>query len=317
VSSPHLRVDTFEGRASITLVAGDLSATVLPSLGLLGVSLRRGTDEYLSLAGGVDGYAAGHTTGLPLLAPWANRLAGDEYRVGALTVDVADAPHLHRDPNGLPMHGTLIAEEGWEVVRLATDARSAVLVSRLDVGARPDLLASFPFPHELTVEHRLDGAALSVATTVRATGRRRVPVSFGWHPYFRLPGARRSALRIGLPARRHLELDDRGIPTGVGTREAAEESPLGSRSYDDLYALGRDRRVSLSAGERSLRLLFDRNYGYLQVYAPPEHNFCCLEPMTAPTNALVSGSCPMVSPGQSFTARFSVSPVPASREEPA
>ena len=317
MTAPHLQVDVFEGRAAVTLVAGELSATVLPTLGLLGVSLRRGADEYLSLPGGVDGYAAGHTTGLPLLAPWANRLAADEYRVGTLAVDLADAPHVHRDPNGLAMHGTLFAEDGWEVVRLATDARSAVLVSRLDVGSRPDLLASFPFPHELTVEHRLDGTALSVATTVRATGRRRVPVSFGWHPYFRLPGARRSALRVGLPARRHLDLDARGIPTGVGTRVAAEETPLGSRSYDDLYALGRDRRIRLSAGERSLHVLLDRNYGYLQVYAPPEQNFCCLEPMTAPTNALVSGSCPLVSPGQSFTARFSVSPVPASREESA
>jgi galactose mutarotase-like enzyme len=312
-----VRVHTFEGHAAITLAVGELAATVLPSLGLLGVSLRRGTDEYLSLAGGVDGYVAGHVTGLPLLAPWANRLAGDEYRVGTLTVDLSDVPHLHRDPNGLPMHGTLIAEEGWEVVRLATDARSAVMVSRLDVGARPDLLASFPFPHELTVEHRLDATALSVATTVRATGRRRVPVSFGWHPYLRIPGARRGSLRIGMPARRHLELDERSIPTGVGVRAPAEEAPLGSRSYDDLYALGRDRRVSLAAGDRALRLLFDRNYGFLQVYAPPEQNFCCLEPMTAPTNALASGSCPLVSPGQSFTARFSISPVPAPREESA
>ncbi|HVN51491.1 MAG TPA: aldose 1-epimerase [Acidimicrobiales bacterium] len=308
MSAPHLRVHTYEAQAAVTLAAGDLSVTVLPSLGLLGASLRRGDDEYLSLHTGVDGYAAGHTTGLPLLAPWANRLSGDEYRVGALTVDLGGAPRVHRDVNRLPMHGTLGADTGWEIVRLATDVRSAVMVSRLDVGSRPDLLESFPFPHELTVEHRLDHTALSVVTTLRATGRRRVPVSFGWHPYFRLPGARRAALRVVLPARRHLELDERGIPTGVGTRAAAEEFPLGGRALDDLYALGRDRRVGLSAGERSLRLLLDRNYGFLQVYAPPDHNFCCLEPMTAPTNALVSGSCPMVSPGGSFTARFRISP---------
>ena len=56
---------------------------------MVGASLTKDGAEYLALPGGLDGYAAGHTTGLPLLAPWANRLDGDEYRVGALTVDLA------------------------------------------------------------------------------------------------------------------------------------------------------------------------------------------------------------------------------------
>jgi aldose 1-epimerase len=141
---------------------------------------------------------------------------------------------------------------------------------------------------------------------VRATGRRRVPVSFGWHPYLRLPGVRRAALRLLLPGRRHLELDDRGIPTGEGHKRPVEAESLGSRTFDDLYALGRDRRLGLEGGDRSLRLLFDRNYGYLQIYAPAGQNFVCLEPMTAPVDALVTGVCPFVSPGQAFTARFSI-----------
>ena len=174
------------------------------------------------------------------------------------------------------------------------------------MGARPDLLESFPFPHVLTVEHRLDPTGLTVATTLRATGRRRVPVAFGWHPYLRLPGSRRSALRVTLPARRHLTLDDRSIPTGAGERLPAESAPLGSRAFDDLYALGRDRHMAIESADHAVRVLFDRNYGYLQVYAPPDQNVCCLEPMTAPTNALSTGACPFVSPGQSFTARFSV-----------
>jgi galactose mutarotase-like enzyme len=304
--SPSARIHLLDGRAAVTLRAGDLAATFVPELGMVGTSLARDGAEYLALPGDLDAYAAGHTTGLPLLAPWANRLDGDQYRVGALTVDVSDAPHVHRDGNGLPIHGTLTADPGWEVVRLATDARSAVLVARLDVGLRPDLLESFPFPHELTLEHRLDGAGLTVTTTVRATGRRRVPVSFGWHPYLRLPGVRRNAIRLHLPACRQIELDDRGIPTGVGHKRPAEAGPLGSRTFDDHFALGRDRRLGIEGNGRALRLLFDRNYGFAQVYAPADQNFVALEPMTAPVDALVSGVCPFVSPGQAFTARFSI-----------
>ena len=304
--APAARVNLLDGRPAVTLSAGDLAATFVPELGMVGASLTKGGAEFLALPGGLDAYAAGHTTGLPLLAPWANRLAGDEYRVGTLTVDLHDAPGIHRDGNGLPIHGTLTADGGWELVRVATDARSAVLVGRLDVGARPELLASFPFPHELTVEYRLDATTLTVATTLRATGRRRVPVSFGWHPYLRLPGVRRNALRVVLPACRHLELDERGIPTGVGHKRPAEAQPLGSRTFDDLFALARDHRLGLEGGGHSLRVLFDRNYGYAQVYAPADQNFVALEPMTAPIDALGSGTCPFVSPGQTFTARFSI-----------
>jgi len=304
--APAARVHLSDGRPAVTLSAGDLTATFIPELGMVGASLTKDGAEYLALPGGLDAYAAGHTTGLPLLAPWANRLDGDQYRVGVLTVDLRDAPHIHRDGNGLPIHGTLTADGGWELVRLATDARAAVLVGRLDVGTRPELLESFPFPHELTLEYRLDPIGLTVTSTLRATGRRRVPVSFGWHPYLRLPGVRRNALRVVLPACRHLELDERGIPTGVGHKRPAEAQPLGSRTFDDHFALARDRRLGLEGGGHSLRVLFDRNYGYAQVYAPPDQNFVALEPMTAPIDALVSGACPFVSPGQAFTARFSI-----------
>ena len=117
---------------------------------------------------------------------------------------------------------------------------------------------------------------------------------------------RRNALRVVLPACRHLELDERGIPTGVGHKRSAEAQPLGSRTFDDLFALARDRRLGLEGGGHSLRVLFDRNYGYAQDYAPADQNFVALEPMTAPVDALGSGACPFVSPGQAFTARFSI-----------
>jgi galactose mutarotase-like enzyme len=43
-----------------------------------------------------------------------------------------------------------------------------------------------------------------------------------------------------------------------------------------------------------------------QVWVPPGRPFAALEPMAAPTNSLVAGSAPLVAPGESFTARFSL-----------
>ena len=42
-----------------------------------------------------------------------------------------------------------------------------------------------------------------------------------------------------------------------------------------------------------------------QVYAPPEEQFICFEPMTAPTDALVSGHrLHSVAPGDALQAEF-------------
>jgi len=280
----------------VTLSAGDYSATFLPEVGMLGASLTWCGVELLSLHGGVQAFREGHTTGLPLLAPWANRLSRRQFRVGRVDVDIRGVD-LHTDANGLPIHGTMVGPIVWEVVRSSA--------TRLAARHRYDSPA-FPFPHELEVDARLTEDGLRVATSVRPIGRRRVPVSFGWHPYLRLPG-KRSAWVLGLPARRHLELDELGIPTGGSTREPAGEHPIGARTFDDLYALGRDRLLTLESDDLRIELRFGAGYPFAQVFAPRGKEFIALEPMTAPTDALVKGTARLVEPGQRFAAGFRIS----------
>jgi aldose 1-epimerase len=308
VSEVALRIGTVEGEAAVTLAAGELGATFLPGLGLLGTSLRHRGEELLALPGGVAGYRGGSVTGLPLLAPWANRLPGWRYRAAGAEVDL-DGLDLHTDPGGLPIHGTLTAHGGWRLERLAAEDGSAVLQASLDYGAFPELLAAFPFPHRLTVTATVREATLAVATTLEATGGRPVPVAFGWHPYLRLPGAPRAAWRLLLPDRAHLDLDDRGLPTGKTADEPAEADPVGDRTYDDLYALGQGpaaRHLGLEAAGRRLLVGYGQGYGHAQVFAPPGAEFVCLEPMTGPTAALAAGTTPLVDPGASLTAEFTV-----------
>jgi aldose 1-epimerase len=308
VSDPSVRFGTVDGEPAVTLAAGELEASFLPGLGLLGTSLRHRGEELLALPGGVEGYRDRHVTGLPLLAPWANRLPGWRYRAAGVEVDL-EGLDLATDPAGLPIHGTLTARPGWRLERLAAEPDRAVLAAGFDYGAWPELLAAFPFPHRLTVTAALQGASLAVTTTLAATGQRPVPVAFGWHPYLRLPGAPRAAWRLLLPRRTHLELDDRGLPTGKSADEPAEADPVGERTYDDLYALEDDpggRRLGLEAAGRRLVVGYGDGYDHAQVFAPPGVEFVCLEPMTGPTAALAAGSTPLVAPGDTFAARFTV-----------
>jgi aldose 1-epimerase len=292
---------TTELGAGVTISSGPLEATFLPQLGMLGSSLRHRGEELLALPGGLDGYHKGNVTGLPLLAPWANRLGARRYDVDGIVVDL-EGLDLTTDEQGLPIHGTMTAQPGWEVIELSRRS----LTARFDFGAHPDLMASFPFPHELRIEASVEATTLRVDTTLAPTGNRSVPVSFGYHPYLRLPGALRDNIRLRLPQRRHVELDDRQLPTGRAQVEEAEDEPVGTRTFDDLYELGDDRQLAVTGAGRRLVLELGDGYGHAQVFTPPAAESICLEPMTAPVNALLDGGCAVAKPGTSFTARFSL-----------
>jgi len=65
---------------------------------------------------------------------------------------------------------------------------------------------------------------------------------------------------------------------------------------------------ALEGGGRRIELAFEEGYPVAQVYAPPDQDFICFEPMTAPTNALASGDgLRFAEPGKTFAARFSIS----------
>jgi len=64
----------------------------------------------------------------------------------------------------------------------------------------------------------------------------------------------------------------------------------------------------LEGGSRRIELALLSGYPYTQVYAPADDDVIALEPMTAPTDALIAGGSelPLVPPGQSFRAEFSI-----------
>jgi galactose mutarotase-like enzyme len=289
----------------------DLAATFVPSVGMVGASLTHRGEELLGQRKGLRAYAeTGSSMGIPLLHPWANRLDGLRYEAAGRTVelDPGRSP-LRLDEHGLPIHGVLTASPHWEVVETHAGAGGARLTARLDFAAHEELLAAFPFPHELSVEAELRGAALAVTTLVRPTGDVAVPVSFGWHPYLRLPGVVRPDWEVSMPVRQRAVLDERGIPTGETEDADFRTGRLGSRPLDDLYpALDSPARFTLSGGGRRIAVELGEGYGVAQVYAPPADEHICFEPMTAETNALVRGgpALALVPPGGEYRAVFAI-----------
>ncbi len=301
------------GLHAIRIESGSgLSATFVPEAGMIGVSLRHEGEELLDQRHGLERYVeSGKMMGLPILYPWANRLSRDEYAFGGRTVRIGpDAAGVRRDANGLAIHGTLAASPLWVVEDASAGDRQeqATLSASLDFGAHPELLASFPFPHRLGLELKVEGSELSVTTTVTNTGEAAVPLAFGFHPHLSLPGGDRSGWRIELPARRALEFDERGIPVPGSTPLEPGSEALGERSWDDGFTgIEPGAGFSVSDQHRRVTVRFDRGYAAARVFAPAGEDVICFEPMKAPTDALVSGrDLTAAGPGESDVSRFTI-----------
>lgn len=302
-----------DGFDALTLSSADaeLEADFVPDAGMVGCSLLHRGEELLGQRGGLARYVAERSTmGIPLLYPWANRLAQRRIQVGGVEIDLDRAsPPPNVDQHGLPIHGLLAAAKGWQVERHESSADGGVLAAQFDFGAKPDLIAAFPFPHELSIEATLEGTALTIATTVEPSGDEGVPISFGYHPYFRLPGVERADWRIEAPVSERLVLDADELPTGSREPVQVEGGPLGSRTFDDEFVAPDDSApLVLAGGDRRIEVALLSGFPYTQIYAPADDDVVALEPMTAPTDALLVGGpeLPFVSPGESFRAEFSI-----------
>lgn len=293
------------GEPTLSITSRNLCAEFWPDAGMLGVSLRYCGEELLRRINELQSARQkGSTAGIPLLYPWANRLASLDYRAAGQHVELHHASTLlHFDEHGLPMHGIPWGQLKWEVLEAKKDS----LLARLD-WKRPDFLAVFPFRHSVQIAAQVDSDSLTVQTTVFANAASPVPISFGFHPYFGISHLSRAEWRLQTPAMQRLSLDSCGIPTGVEELFRAMDTPLGDKSYDDGFALP-DERSSfvLSGGRLNITVRFLEGFPYAQVFAPSGKDFIALEPMTAPANALQSGKgLRILESGGQFRASFCV-----------
>jgi aldose 1-epimerase len=290
MTAPHEVFETtVEGRRALGLrSSAGLAATYVPDAGMVCCSLTHRGAELLGQRDGVGEYAErGSTMGIPLLHPWANRLARNGYSAGRVEVQFpAGAEPVRLDgATGLPIHGLLSGWPAWEVVTHDAGARAAWLEARIDSAWLPQVMELFPFEHEVTLVAELSNTTLRITTTLKPTGERTVPVAFGYHPYFTLPGVPRHDWDVTLPVRARAILDERFLPTGREEAAQIAPGPLAERTYDDLFPRLEPAPVfRLEGGGRRVSVAFERAYDVAVVYAPADDDVICFEPMTAATN---------------------------------
>jgi aldose 1-epimerase len=285
--------------------SSSVTATFVPRAGMIATSLADGDAEFLGQRRGLDAYVtAGKTMGIPILYPWANRLSAMSYGIdGAVVTLTPGTGGVRTDEHGAPIHGVLTGYPGWLVTAQSENSVTAVL----DYAGQPQLLASFPFPHVLTQEVTLADRTLTVVTTVLPTTAASVPLCFGYHPYFKIPGVARGEWQLTTPDMRHLPVDGRGIPTGAAEQWSGRTEPLETTQYDDGFDGLADGSVfSVVGGDHRIDITFESGYPAAQLFAPGTDDVIAIEPMAARTDALRSGSYRFAAAGTPETFRFSI-----------
>ena len=263
-------------------------------------------------------------SGIPFLAPWANRL--DEQAFWANGKKYAFDMDLGNVRGANPIHGLLSSSPYWQVVSVAADKRSARTTSRLEFWRYPELMAQWPFAHEYEMTYTLKDGVLEVHVTVTNLSNDPMPVAIGFHPYYRIPDVARDEWTGHIPARRRVVADNRLIPTGeYRAMDIPEKFPLRGRTLDDGFidlAARRRRprgvfdRISGEKGmTRKVETMFGPKYPVAIVWEPNAPNgqpqpFICFEPMTGITSAVNlahEGKYPdlqMIPPGGKWSESF-------------
>ena len=218
--------------------------------------------------------------GIPLLAPFANRL--DEQAFYANGKKYNFDMELGNVRGTIPIHGYLSNAKDWKLVEAKADGRSAWVTSKLDFYRNPQWMKQFPFAHTLEMTYRLADGVLEVRTTIENLSIEPMPVAIGFHPYFQLTDSTREDWVLSIGAKTHWLLAENKIPTGEtepadkfsANRKAAALKDLDlDHVFGDLERDAQGRAVmSVKGKTQQLDVLLGPNYRAAVLYSPNPAN---------------------------------------------
>lgn len=261
--------------------------------------------------------------GIPVLWPFPGRVREATYTSGDQEY------HLPRtDKGGVHhIHG-VVNMAGWRIANQeATPDGARVVLSIGPEDIADDMRAGYPFNFALSLEFTLSGRRLIIDTFVNNKNPDQpLPFSYGLHPYFRAPLVKsettpdRTACDVLIPAASRWPTHE-GLPTAapqplIPDKDFRQWRPLGSQPFDDMYTGVSYDGDWTTAGYRDpganleVRIQADHNFREWVLFTQPNRPSLCIEPYTAPPNAinferegLANSGLTVLPPGEIWTAR--------------
>ena len=218
--------------------------------------------------------------GIPLLAPFANRLDEQAFYANGKKYNFDMA--LGNVRGTIPIHGYLSGAKDWTLVEANADGKAAWVTCKLEYYRNPQWMKQFPFAHTLQMTYRLEDGVLEVRTRIDNLSVEPMPVAIGFHPYFQLTDSTREDWTVSIGAKTHWLLAENKIPTGE-TEPIAKMFPdpravaLKDVDLDDVYSdLERDAQgravMSVKGKGQQLDVLLGPNYRSVVLYSPNPAN---------------------------------------------
>jgi len=242
--------------------------------------------------------------GIPLLAPFANRL--DEQAFWANGKRYAFDMSIGNVRGEIPIHGFLSNAKEWTLKEVQAGDNAASAACELDFYKYPLWMKQFPFAHTMGLNYRLTAGGLEVQLTIGNLSMDPMPVSIGFHPYFQLTDSTRDEWTLSVPARAHYLLAPNKIPTGE-TEPIEKLFPDPKKvavkdfELDDVFGdLVRDTNgrasVVFRGKSQQIEVQLGPNYRSVVIYSPrpradanPERagrGYVAIEPMAGITDSM-------------------------------
>ncbi len=268
------------------LFNGAAVAEVIPARGGLVTRFAVDGDEVLYLDGpSLIDRSKNVRGGIPVLFPIAGRLKEDRYSLGG-------------DSYPMRQHG-LARQAAWSVV----DVAGARII--IEFRSNPATMSTFPFRFclRMTVDlGRAGGRTLALEQEVENLGDKPLPVHLGLHPYFAVPDDQKGRVKIDLAATRAFD------------NVTGEEKPYAGfdlqSSELDLHLLDpKQSETVLTLPDKAPRhLSWSPLFKVVVLWTLRYKDYVCVEPWTAPGNALNSGEGLLqVAPGEKISGWFLIS----------
>jgi galactose mutarotase-like enzyme len=245
---------------TLALAHGEVTAQVVPGRGGIVTALAVAGHDVLFLDGAtLDDPTKNVRGGIPILFPFAGKLEDERFL-----------------PAGTRMrqHG-FARNKPWTVREQRPDGL------RLGLVQDDETRAQYPYEYDVEYGVHVLPRGLQVELVVHNRGGQPLPVSPGWHPYFRCPAARKPEVTGDVPGLRPAERFTNAREFDFGL-----EAPVGGRARFDVPGLG------------GLRLSFSPVMRHLQLWSQPGRDFICLEPFYGPNDTVNTDRRMDVPPGQ-------------------
>ncbi|WP_066383535.1 MULTISPECIES: aldose epimerase [unclassified Anabaena] len=218
--------------------------------------------------------------GIPILFPICGNLPDNSYT-------------LNGKQYTLKQHG-FARDLPWQVVEQTTKDKAALT---LVLNSNEQTKAVYPFDFQLLFTYELQGNTLIIRQQYHNLSSTELPFSTGFHPYF-LTGDK-TQLEFAIPSQEYQDQKSKEVHPFNGNFDFNRDE------IDFAFGQISSQVASVTDHSRKLKLILDSDdiFSMLVFWTLKGKEFYCLEPWSAPRNALNTGEkLTVLAPGANYTA---------------